>query len=221
MKHACIFDFDGVVIESERYWEDVAVKRRIYTEVYGIEIAEKLHNKTLGLNMDAIHKRATSYGSTATIQSFYNACDTQARIIYANAPLTNGLDVLLDELRIMNISLGIVSASPKLWIDIALKRLQQSSMFKTIISLHERSDLKHKPDPDGYLEAMKNLGVKPFETVIIEDSNTGIRSAKASGAFTIGLKQNLVPGYAIDGADVYIDTINEAVKYMKEEYAES
>ena len=214
MTKACIFDFDGVMIESERYWEDDEAKKLIYKEVYGVDIAEKLNNKTLGLNMDAIHALAKSYVSTVPIQHFYDACDRKAQMIYAHAPLTKGLDEVIDKLIILNIALGIVSASPKLWIDTALKRLKNASTFHTVISLHERSDLAHKPAPDGYNEAMRTLGVTPHDTIVIEDSNTGIASAKAAGVFTIGLRQNLVAGYTIEGADAYVEDITNVLQFV-------
>lgn len=42
---------------------------------------------------------------------------------------------------------------------------------------------------------MENLGSQPSMTIILEDSNSGIASAKAFGAFTIAFTQNLVQGY--------------------------
>lgn len=42
--------------------------------------------------------------------------------------------------------------------------------------------IKQKPDPYGFLAAMEHFHVKPSETIIFEDSPTGIEAAKASGA---------------------------------------
>jgi HAD superfamily hydrolase (TIGR01509 family) len=47
---------------------------------------------------------------------------------------------------------------------------------------------KSKPDPEMYLVAMKKLGVKPEETLIVEDSPHGIEAAKASGAHVYEVK---------------------------------
>lgn len=211
MIRACIFDFDGVMIDNERFWDEE--KPNVFEEVYSREIADKL-TKTSGLSMDQIHALAVSYGSKTPIQAWYDACNTHANTVYSKAPITDGLNEFLDTLLAKGIRMAIVSASPKYWMDIALSRLRNSSVFKTIISLNDRKDLAHKPAPDGYLTAMKILGVTPKETIIIEDSNTGIKSAKAAGAFTIGLRQNHVDGYTIEGADAYVDTIGEVLKYL-------
>lgn len=42
--------------------------------------------------------------------------------------------------------------------------------------------IKSKPDPEGFLKAMAHFGVSPAETVIFEDSETGLAAARASGA---------------------------------------
>ncbi|HSW88764.1 MAG TPA: HAD family hydrolase, partial [Candidatus Saccharimonadales bacterium] len=82
-------------------------------------------------------------------------------------------------------------------------------------SLDKRSDLPHKPAPDGYLEAIRMLGSTPQSTIILEDSNAGIASAKAAGAFVIGLRENLVEGQSQNGADIYADNINEVISIIK------
>ncbi len=209
MNNACIFDFDGVMIDNEKYWEQE--KLHIFSELYGADIAAKL-DKTLGANMDAIHARAVALGSAVPIAKMYEAGDRHAKIVYTNAPITEGLDELLTGLDKLGFVMAIVSASPKWWIDLALKRISNATLLKVVISLHDRTDLAHKPAPDGYREAMRMLGSTPETSLVIEDSNIGIQSGRASGAYTIGLRQNLVPGYSIEGADAYVENIIDIVR---------
>ena len=42
---------------------------------------------------------------------------------------------------------------------------------------------KMKPDPEGYLKAMEYFGIKPENTIIFEDSESGLKAAESSGAF--------------------------------------
>ncbi len=53
-------------------------------------------------------------------------------------------------------------------------------LFDAVITSADVS--KNKPDPEGYLKAMDRFGVSPENTIIFEDSSTGIAAAKASGA---------------------------------------
>jgi mannitol-1-/sugar-/sorbitol-6-phosphatase len=44
-----------------------------------------------------------------------------------------------------------------------------------------------KPNPEGYLEAMRRLGVQPGQTVVFEDSEAGLAAARTSGAHVIAI----------------------------------
>ena len=48
-----------------------------------------------------------------------------------------------------------------------------------------------KPDPYPYQEAMRQLGVTPDQAVAFEDSPSGTRAARSSGAYTVGIRSGL------------------------------
>lgn len=212
MKKACIFDFDGVIVDSESEWEIVFPD--IAKKLYGDSIAKHLANVS-GLSMDSLHKIAITHGSTVPITDLFEACDKAAQDVYIRATQTEGITSLLDTLQSLNYLLAIVSASPRSWLDIALKQLEHADAFTLIISLQDRSDLAHKPDPAGYIEAMKLLGVTSENTMIIEDSNTGMQAAHASGAYCIGLTQNHPEGYIIKNADIIVNEATDIIEIAK------
>ena len=212
MNKAFIFDLDGVLIDDERIWEEE--KSKLYERIFGREITNCL-GSTLGLNMDAIYEKAVSCGTQVDKQTFISAFFEVASDIYNTAPIPARLDELASFLKAQRFAIGIVSASPLSWITTVTKRLPFENDIALIISLHERPDLPHKPAPDGYLEAMKSLEATPESTYILEDSNAGIQSAKASGAYTIGLQQNLAEGYEQQDADAYATTVKEVINLIK------
>jgi len=61
--------------------------------------------------------------------------------------------------------------------------------FQTIVIGEEC--IRGKPDPDPYLEAMRQLGVGPAESIAFEDSPSGVRAAHAAGIWTIGIRSAL------------------------------
>lgn len=213
MNKAFLFDLDGVLVNSEPLWE--ANKQEVYSRLFGKEIQEKL-GSTLGLNMDGIYERAVAAGANVPreqlAQEFYDLADD----VYTTAQIPAGAHDLAETLLALGYRIGIVSASPLSWITTVTKRLPFEDKIELIISLHERDDLQHKPEPDGYLEAMKALETSPENTIVLEDSNLGIKSAKASGAYTIGLTQNLIKGYAQEGADAYAKTMADVTKLVKQ-----
>ncbi len=212
MYKAFLFDLDGVLINDEAIWEQR--KQQMYAELFGEEVHQKL-GSTLGVNMDGIYERAVAVGANISKEQFISKFYNLAGDIYSSAPIPQGVAQLADALITMGYRIGIVSASPLSWITTVTKRLPFEDKIELIISLHERDDLKHKPAPDGYLEAMVALESTPQNTIILEDFNSGIKSAKASGAYTIGLQQNLVSGYVQQGADDYAATMTDVIELVK------
>ncbi|MEK7570788.1 MAG: HAD family phosphatase [Patescibacteria group bacterium] len=212
MNNVFLFDLDGVLIDDESIWEKA--KETIYLDLFGKEMITKM-GSTVGINMDGIYELATKNGSTIPKETLLNAFYDRANEIYTTAPIPDGLDELVHVLKSYGFLLGIVSASPKAWIDLVVERLSFKEDLSLILSLFDRPDLLHKPAPDGYNEAIRTLQSNPQNTLVLEDSNAGIAAAKAAGAYTIGLKQNLVAGYVQKGADKYVDTIGGVIEIVK------
>jgi beta-phosphoglucomutase-like phosphatase (HAD superfamily) len=61
---------------------------------------------------------------------------------------------------------------------------------------------------------MELIGTTPENTIILEDSNTGIEAGQTSGALTIGLRQNLPEGYVQKGADLYAENLESLKKIL-------
>lgn len=206
MSKAFIFDLDGVLIDDERIWEEE--KAKLFVEVFGQDIAGKL-GSTLGINIDTIYDMAAGFGTKVSKEKFVETFYKVAPGIFKTAPIPDGLDELAAFLKSNGFGVGIVSASPLSWITIVTRRLSFENDISVILSLYERPDLPHKPAPHGYIEAMQSLGATPESTVVLEDSNAGIKSAKAAGALTIGLQQNLASNYQQHGADVYAASMKD------------
>jgi HAD superfamily hydrolase (TIGR01509 family) len=81
--------------------------------------------------------------------------------------------------------LGLVSGSHRQEIFYALDFLKIRRHFKVVLGAEDYK--KSKPDPEGYLQALKLLGAKAEETLIFEDSEPGIASARAAGAWVVAI----------------------------------
>ena len=212
MKKAFIFDLDGVLINDEKTWE--AEKQRLYKELFGERVAAKM-GSTLGINWDGIYEHAKNLGAGISKSKYLKVFFEIAPHIYETSPIPVGVNELIMGLKQNGYRLGIVSASPLSWVTTAINRLERANDFELVLSLYERQDLKHKPDPDGYLEAVKLLSATPNSSIALEDSNPGINSAKAAGLFTIGYQGNLVEGYKQTGADAYAISMEDVLELAK------
>ena len=163
---------------------------------------------TRGLSIRKIYPIALKYGYSKPYRQFLSAYNQTAKYIYKNAVLTPGLNQMIKKLTQNNFRLGLVSASPRKWINYVLNRLPNPAVFNTVISTID-SRLPAKPAPDAYLTAMKYLKTQPQQTIILEDSRYGIQAAKASGAHTICLTQFWPKHYSAPGADRYVNSLKE------------
>ena len=209
---------DGVLIDTEREWS--VGEGGDIVNVFGKEIAKKLGD-TVGATIRSEYERAVKFGYTVNYEEYKKRYNKEAEAIFIQAKITEGIEGLVKELLARNFKLGLVSSSPRKWINFLLPRLSFSDKLEQIISLNDRTDLKPKPEPDGYLEALKSLQADPGKSFILEDSNLGIQAAKASGAYVIGFRGNLVKGYVQKGADIYADFMADVTKLImkKGDYA--
>ncbi len=211
-KRAFLFDFDGVILNTEPLWEEA--KKEIFSTLFGEDVLHRIGN-TVGMSMIGIHAKAKDLGAEVSLEKAIQSFHSHAPEIYKNSPITPGINDLKVKLTKLGFTIGIVSASPRSWLDIALNRLSWGKEIKAILTLADRPEIEHKPSPQGYIELMKILHVKKEESIALEDSNSGITSAKSAGVYTIGYSGNLVPGQTQTGADIYANSMDEVSKIVE------
>jgi HAD superfamily hydrolase (TIGR01509 family) len=72
-----------------------------------------------------------------------------------------------------------------------------------------------KPNPDVYLEAARRLGVEPQTCLAIEDSSTGVASARAAGAFVVAIQCPSHPDLNLDAAHLRLGSMTELVELLR------
>lgn len=95
------------------------------------------------------------------------------------ARLNQPLVGILRALREAGVATALVTTASRANVDAFLEWFELEDLFDLVVS---GGDVRHgKPAPDCYLLAMERLGAAPEESVIFEDSETGIAAAEASG----------------------------------------
>jgi len=211
---AFIFDMDGVIIDSEPVWE--RYEQVFLAELMGQETYLKIKDQILGNSINAIYQIASQHGLKTSKQEYLRIYDDYAKKVYSEAKLTPGIREFIEKLLGLDFKLGLVSSSRQNWIDLVLEKLKVSNQFEFVISLNDAENMQPKPSPIGYLKAMETLGTEPSSTIILEDSSKGVQAAKASGALTICLKENLPKDYQPVDADLYVESIKDLNKKAEE-----
>ncbi len=216
MKRAFIFDVDGVLINSEPLWD--IEKEKISLEFFD-EGVRNMIGSTTGLGVDGIYDRVLSLGAKVEKSKLAAAFDVAANNVYRQAPLTPGLEDFERVLAELGCAIGIVTNSQFAWVEEVIRRLPFKDRISNVISLQDRPDLANKPAPDGYIESMRQLGVTPMGTIVLEDSNVGIAAARSAGSYTIGFKQNLTLNYDQQGATTYANDLAEVAEIARAFYS--
>lgn len=102
---------------------------------------------------------------------------------------------------------GIASSSEVAMIERMMRETGLVGFVDAYVSGHDVE--RHKPEPDVYLACMEQLGVRPQECVVVEDSATGIAAGVAAGAYVVALGQYVTPTTEQSAADLRISRLRE------------
>jgi beta-phosphoglucomutase-like phosphatase (HAD superfamily) len=105
--------------------------------------------------------------------------------------------------------LGVASSSNRELIDAVLELSGLARHFRATVSSEEVP--RGKPAPDVYVEAAQRLGADPHSCAAVEDSHSGIRSARAAGMRVIAIPNASYPpdDEALSAADVVLASLDE------------
>ena len=180
---AVLFDMDGLTIDSEPQWLEV---ERELTARFDYQWTLEDQAFCLGGPLSRVGQYMSEMVNGAETGEYFHQglISEMAKKVRARAVFMPGAQSLIDSLHKSEIPMALVSASPRVIVDAALAHIQPLP-FKTTISSDDVS--KTKPDPEGYLKAAQILGVDIKQTLILEDSVTGVKAARASGAKVIAV----------------------------------
>lgn len=178
---AVIFDMDGVLIDAKD-WHYEALNRAL--NHFGYNISRYDHLVTFdGLPTRKKLEMLTKEQSLpASLHGFLNELKQiyTTELVHARCKPVFQHEYALSMLRAQGCKLAVASNSVRSSIELMMQKSNLSGYLDTVVS---NQDVKvGKPDPEIYIKAMSLLGVRPKETLVIEDNEHGIASARASGA---------------------------------------
>ena len=178
---AVLFDMDGVLVEAKD-WHYEAFNKAL--DVFGIPISRSEHlSQYDGLpTKTKLKMLSEKKGLPAELHNFLNDLKqayTKDVIITQCRPVFN-VEYALARLHSEGYKIAVCSNSIRATIEMMMEKSALLPYIDRIISNQDVS--KGKPDPEMYLKAMQAFGLQPEECLILEDSEYGIRAARASGA---------------------------------------
>jgi HAD superfamily hydrolase (TIGR01509 family) len=204
---AVVFDLDGVLVDSEHVWD--AARRELAAE-RGLPWPEPATRDMMGMSSVEwsryMHDRVGLPEPPEEISA--EVVRRLEEIYRRELPLRDGAAEAVERLA-EHWPLGLASSSNRELIDLVLELSGLTRLFQVTVSSEEVP--RGKPAPDVYLEAARRLGVAPARCAAVEDSENGIRSAKAAGMYVLAIPNRVYPPAedALDLADAVLTSVKE------------
>lgn len=210
MLKALIFDFDGLILDTES--PEANVWTQIYNE-HGFDFPFDEWVQTVGgygiSTFDpADHLSLLSQGrlDSASMRSRHRLeCDA----VIARSSIFPGVVEMIQQAKSSNLKLAIASSSSHAWVDGHAKRLGIFDYFDHVICSDDVGVGRTKPNPDLYLLALEQLQVQKNEAVVFEDSPNGVRAANRAGIFVVAVPNSITSLLVLDNADLIVQSLSE------------
>lgn len=187
---AVIFDLDGVLVDSEIWWDEI---RSDFAARHGKPWTAYDQAAVMGANSRAWARIMRERLGLAMSESEIERTIVDAvvdRYRRDGAPLIDGAIEAVRRIA-ADRPVAVASSAHGDVIDSALAATGLADVFAVVVSSDE---VTHgKPAPDVYLETARRLGVDPHTCLVVEDSLNGVRAAKAAGMTVVLVPNHSVP----------------------------
>ena len=208
MIKALIFDFDGLILDTET--PEFETWREIYHE-FGQDLSIELWGQSVGgraaTNFRPLpHLESLLGRDLAPLNLSTRATERKLARILTLPPLP-GVQAALRAARRLGLKLAVASSSHHSWVDGHLTRLGLTYFFQTIQCA---DDVPHvKPEPDLYLAALDALGVSADEAIAFEDSPNGVTAARRAGLFVVAIPNPVTAQLKFEGESLRLGSMDE------------
>jgi HAD superfamily hydrolase (TIGR01509 family) len=207
MNRALIFDFDGLILETEgptyQSWVEVY-------QSFGYSLPFSTWTANIGttrgdfdpnLELERLVKNTVDWEVVEPRRRII-----ENTLIEAQSVLPGAVQYITDA-RQFGLKLGLASNSPSEWVIRHLTRLGLVEYFDRICTA---DDVQHiKPDPELYLSVLRALEVKADEAIALEDSPIGIRAARLAGLICVAVPNPLIRQLTFSEADLQLGSLAE------------
>lgn len=214
MIKACIFDLDGVIVDTAHY--HFLAWKRLANEL-GVEFTRDDNERLKGVSrmrsMEIIMELGDVKLSPHEKEQLANKKNTWfVDYVERMAPeeIFPGVRSLIRELKQRGIKIGLASSSKNAKTVLQILHIQND--FDAIVD--GTMVANSKPDPEIFLLAAKMLGVEPMDCLVFEDAEAGVEAAIAAGMKCVGIG----PATQLNKADKILDKTGEFEVEMLTEF---
>ena len=192
---AVIFDFDGVLFESEQFHCEalVQVLAEFGVDIDWAEYAERYVGLSDQEIFERLIERCPSLGQVDADEALRRKWRLYESLTSRGIAPIDGVGELVNRLRNDDIPMAICSGSRRSEIERLLEQASLASNFEAIVATEDVS--ASKPSPEGYLLALQRLrsrhaGLSAGQCIVFEDAAAGILAARSAGMRAVALRKS-------------------------------
>ena len=201
-----IFDFDGIIIDTETpdylSWQEVYHSR-------GVELERSLWSEFIGGGdvFDAHQYLEKLTGNRIDRDALREQRRRRYLELIEAKPLLPGVMDYILEAKELGMKLGVASSSSRDWVE---GHLAGRDILRHFVSVKSSNDVSNvKPDPELYLISVAQMGTQPENALAIEDSANGVTAAKRAGLYCVAVPNEMTKDMQIDHADLRLESLSE------------
>jgi beta-phosphoglucomutase len=185
---ACIFDLDGVIVDTAKYhfkaWRRLANELGFdFTEEENEQLKGVSRVESLNLILKWGRKEENDEEVKAALADKKNAWYLEYIERMTADEILPGAEVFIRDAKSKGIKIVLGSASKNS--RIILERIGIANLFDAVMD--GNSTTKSKPNPEVFLLGAQAVGLEPAECIVFEDAEKGIEAALAGGFYAVGV----------------------------------
>lgn len=207
MIRAIVFDFDGLIIDTES--TDYQSWQELY-QSYGCDLPFALWETVIGKGHDQMEFDPHLHLEEQLKQVLDRDAlrlKRRTRMIdmIATQPILPGVENYIADAKRMGLKIGVASSSGCEWVKGHLTRVDLIDNFDCIRCA---DDVKRtKPDPELYLAVLDAMGIQPHEAIALEDSANGALAAKRAGMYCVAVPNPMTHKLNFDHVDYRLNSM--------------
>ena len=205
---AIAWDVDGTLVDSEPLHLRALLAS---CAEHGVDVSDLPDPAFVGVHLDDVWVAlAERFPATLSKDRWRDELNDYYHAHAHSLALMPGAREVVARFAGQGLAQGAVSNSHRAVVDANLRATGLEQWMAFSVSF---DDVAHgKPSPEPYRQALRRMALQPAAVLAVEDSNTGLQSARAAGLVTVGYAPN---GEALVGADFLIRHLEELLDLVR------